>query len=241
MSIAPEASRYPHGTIAWTELFTGDPDRQRDFYARLLGWRFDAHHRARSEASGKLVAALRPRHDHLRGWAPFIAVDDAAAVKHEVVAASGEVHATGELEDPQRGRFFVWDGRFLDGAHGLNEPGGLAWNELSTRDVRGAIAFYRRALGWNLKEQPGFGGAPYTMFAGRDRPSWTHAGIRSLEGGDARWMSYFEVESCAQTVETARRLGAEITMPATHVAGVGWIATAADLEGSWFGLMQNGA
>jgi predicted enzyme related to lactoylglutathione lyase len=30
-------------------------------------------------------------------------------------------------------------------------------------------------------------------------------------------------------------------MPATRVAGVGWLATAADPEGSWFGLMQTEA
>ena len=234
--------RYTHGTIAWTELFAGDAARQRDFYAALLGWRFDERLRAWSPSSGKPVAALRPRADGLRGWAPFIAVDDVGAVQRAVLAASGRVHGEGELEDPGGGRFFVWDGAPFEGPHGLNAPGGLAWNEVWSSDTAATIAFYRRALGWNLKEQPGFGGAPYTMFAGRDRPGWTHAGVRSLEGGGApRWMSYFEVEGCARSVEVARELGADITMPATHVPGVGWLATARDLEGSLFGLLQSGA
>jgi predicted enzyme related to lactoylglutathione lyase len=241
---APENDRYTHGTIAWTELFAGDVHAQRSFYAALFGWSFDETHRARSAANGKVVAALRPRQDALRGWVPFIAVDDVDAVHRAVAEESGKVHAGGELEDPREGRFFVWDGRFVDGAaHGLNEPGGMAWNEVWTPDLPATIAFYRAALGWNLKEQPGFGGAPYTMFAARDRPSWTHAGIRALDRGEtrARWMSYFEVTSCEASVEAARRLGAAITMPATRVAGVGWIATAVDREGASFGFMQSGA
>jgi predicted enzyme related to lactoylglutathione lyase len=237
---APETGRYAHGTIAWTELFAGDAGLQRGFYGELLGWSFDERLRARSRSSGKPVAAIRRRADGLRGWAPCVAVDDVEAVHRAVVEASGRVHQDGELEDPGGGHFFAWDGAYLDGVHGLNAEGGLAWNEVWTSDRAATVAFYRRALGWNLKEQPGFGGAPYLMFAGRDRPTWTHAGIRALERGPTRWMSYFEVARCEDSVEAARRLGAEITMPATHVPGVGWIATARDLEGSAFGLMQSG-
>jgi predicted enzyme related to lactoylglutathione lyase len=243
MTNAAEIPRYAHGTIAWTELFAGDVGLQRDFYSRLLGWTFDEHHRARAPASGKLVAALRERRDAARGWVPFVAVEDVDAVRRAVVAASGTVHPGGEFEDPLGGRFAAWDGGHLGGAHGLNETGGLAWNEAWSPDVPATIAFYRRVVGWNLKEQPGFGGAPYTMFAGRDRPGWTHAGIRAIDraGAPAHWMSYFEVASCEQSVETARGLGAGITLAATRVAGVGWIATAVDLEGSAFGFMQSGA
>jgi predicted enzyme related to lactoylglutathione lyase len=241
--IDPTGTRYTHGTIAWTELFVGDTHLQRDFYAQLFGWRFDECQRARSLAKGNLVGALRPRRDRIRGWVPFIAVDDVDAVHRAVVGASGKIHQDGELEDPFGGRFFVWNGSFRGGAHGLNEAGALAWNEVWTTDQSATVAFYRRVLGWNLREQPGFAGAPYTMFAGRDRPNWTHAGIRLLESSDAslRWMSYFEVASCEQSAAAARRLGAEITMEPTRVAGVGWIATAVDLEGSRFGLMQSGA
>lgn len=219
-------TRYPHGTIAWTELWAGDVAAQRAFYASLLGWRFDDRGLARAP-SDRPAAAVRA-HD-LRGWIPVIAVDAVDAGPQP-----------GALEDPLGGHALVWDGSDLDGAHALNEVGGLAWNEVWTPDPAATIAFYRGRLGWNLKQQPGYGGHPYTMFAGRDRPSWTHAGIRSLERGPARWMSYFEVASCERTVEAARGLGAEITMPATHVAGVGWLATAIDREGSWFGLMQSG-
>jgi predicted enzyme related to lactoylglutathione lyase len=232
---------YTHGTIAFTALFTGDVDRQRDFYGQLLGWQFDAQARAHLPGDRKLVGALQTRSDRQRGWAPFIAVDDVDAVHRAVVASGGKVHQDGELEDPLGGRFVVWDGRFLDGPHGLNEVGGLAWNEVWTPDVDATIAFYRSVLGWNLKAQPGFGGAPYTMFAGRDRPSWTHAGIRALAHERARWMSYFEVASCAASVARARELGAAITMAATSVAGVGFIATAVDREGTAFGLMQSEA
>jgi predicted enzyme related to lactoylglutathione lyase len=229
-------TKYPHGTIAWTELFAGDVDRQKEFYGTLFGWSFDERGRARSKATGKLVAGLRKGGDAFRGWAPFVAADDPIAGR-----PASRIDESEARTDPHGARFFAWDGTFLDGEHGLNAEGGLAWNELWTPDVAATIAFYREAFGWNLKEQPGFAGAPYLMFAGRDRPTWTHAGIRSLTKGSARWMSYFEVKSCAESVEDARRFGAEITLLSTHVDGVGFIATASDREGTWFGLMQSGA
>jgi predicted enzyme related to lactoylglutathione lyase len=139
------------------------------------------------------------------------------------------------------GVFFVWDGAFLDGPHGLNEAGGLSWNEVLTDDAAKTIAFYRQSIGWNIKEQPKSDGPPYAMFAGRDRPSWTHGGIRALPASGPstqHWMSYFEVPSCEQSVEFARRLGAQITAPAARVPGVGWIATFLDREGSSVGLFQ---
>jgi len=232
-------TRYGHGTIAWTELFAGDVAVQRDFYARLFGWRFDDRSRAHGD-DGAPVCAIRACADDARGWAPFVAVDDVDAVHRAAIAAGGARHHD-ELVDPTGAHFFVWDGAPFEGPHRLNQIGSLAWNEIWSPDPAITIAFYRAVLSWSLKEQPGFAGAPYLMFAGRDRPSWTHAGIRSLAGEvPAHWMSYFEVASCAASVELARGLGATITMPATHVAGVGWIATAIDREGSAFGLMQSG-
>lgn len=242
MNAPQETTRYGHGSIAWTELVTRDLDGQRSFYSRLFEWRFDDMYRARSNVSGKPVSGLRRCFDGPPGWVPFIAVDDVDVVRRAVKATAGAVRADGELQDPLGGRFFAWDGRAFEGPHGLNEPNGLAWNEVWTTDRVATVAFYRNAFGWNLKEQPGPGGAPYTMFAGRDRPSWTHAGIRSFEAGAARarWISYFEVKDCAQSVESARSLGATITLAPTYVDRVGWIATAADPEGSPFGLMQSG-
>jgi predicted enzyme related to lactoylglutathione lyase len=228
--------KYEHGTIAWTELLTGDVARQRAFYASLFGWVFDVEHRARAAESGKVVAALRAGKG---GWAPFIAVDDVSAARQVAFDAGGKAREGGGLEDPSGGVFFLRDGAPLDGADGLNAPGGLAWNEMWSPDVSTSVAFYRAVIGWNLKDAPGFGGATYTMFAGRDRPSWTHAGVRTLGTGPSRWMSYFEVIDCKHTAELASSLGARVTMPPTNVKGVGWLATFEDLDGNWFGSMQS--
>ena len=53
-------------------------------------------------------------------------------------------------------------------------------------------------------------------------------------------MSYFETADCARRASRAWERVAEITLPPTHVTGVGWLATAVDREGSPFGLMQSG-
>lgn len=32
----------PHGTFAWTELLTSDPERAKNFFAETLGWTFQS-------------------------------------------------------------------------------------------------------------------------------------------------------------------------------------------------------
>ena len=149
--------------------------------------------------------------------------------------ASGELVELVELVDPLGGRALVWDGRPITAAHRLNAAGGLAWNEVWTPEPARTIDFYRGAIGWNLKTH-----GDYAMFAGRDRPSWTHAGICALaDGSSAYWLSYFEVADCAAAVERASELGAAIAQLAMRVPGVGWMATARDPEGTAFGFMQS--
>ena len=55
--------------------------------------------------------------------------------------------------DPSGAAFGIWQpGTFL-GAGLVNEPGALSWNELNTRDLAGAKAFYGAVFGWDFEEK----------------------------------------------------------------------------------------
>jgi hypothetical protein len=221
-----------HGAIAFTELLARDVAGQRAFYEALFGWQFDDRARAHG-ANGALVAAIRENDAH--GWIPHVAVDDVAVVARAAIERGASPSPSGELVDPFGAHFVLRDRESFTADHGLNAAGGLAWNEIWTPDLDATLAFYRGAIGWNTKEQGG-----YRMFAGRDRPTWTHGGLRPHDGR-AIWASYFEVEDCRDRARVASELGATLAIEPTRIPGVGWIALAIDREGSRVGLMQSGA
>jgi uncharacterized protein len=50
--------------------------------------------------------------------------------------------------DPEGAAFCVWQANKHKGAQIVNEPGSLNFNDLNTRDVEGAKAFYGAVFGW---------------------------------------------------------------------------------------------
>lgn len=238
--------RYPHGTIAWTELETIDLDRARAFYRELFGWSYGAAGNALlCSVDGRPVGALRGG-PATHGWVPVVAVESvneamrrAEGTGARAVVASCALPDAMVLDDPEGARFVVWDGRGIDGKpHRLNAPGGLAWNELWANDVERAMAFYRATFGWGRRDLSQANGV-YRMFAGRDDAAWTHGGALPSGAGTPHWTSYFEVVDCRASLERAARLGAAVDAPATRVPHVGWIATFRDLDGAHVGLMQS--
>ena len=90
-------------------------------------------------------------------WMTYItvaSVDDTAA---KITAAGGtivappmDVMAAGRMavaQDPTGAFFSIWQAGESIGAEIVNEPGTLCWNELNTRDVDGALAFYEQVFG----------------------------------------------------------------------------------------------
>jgi len=55
------------------------------------------------------------------------------------------------LVDPTGGFIGLWQAGRHHGAELVNEPGALVWNELRTRDVEAAAAFYGEVLGWTTQ------------------------------------------------------------------------------------------
>jgi uncharacterized protein len=57
--------------------------------------------------------------------------------------------------DPEGAAFCVWQAKDQKGAQIVNEHGSLNFNDLNTRDVDGAKAFYGSVFGWQVLEMPG--------------------------------------------------------------------------------------
>ena len=109
----------------------------------------------------------------------------------------------------------AWQAGRHTGAELVNEPGALNWNELQTRDVEGAKAFYAAVFGWQPDDQD-FGGMTYTIFNVGDTGSRARCATPSGVPDEvpAFWLTYFTVEDCDASVAKVQELGGSALGPA---------------------------
>jgi uncharacterized protein len=121
----------------------------------------------------------------------------------------------------------------------VNEPGSLVWNELNTRDLAAAAAFYGEVFGWTE--------APMDMGeSGMQYSEWQLGGttiggmLPMLEGVPAEvpsfWLAYFATDDCDATVSAATGLGATV-MAAPMDIPAGRFAVLTDPTGAAFGVI----
>ena len=94
-------------------------------------------------------------------WTTYVSVEDADESIAKVKAAGGtvfvepmdvlDVGRMAVFADPTGAAAAVWQPRRHIGAGLVNEPGALAWNELTTRDTAAAKAFYGEVFGWEAE------------------------------------------------------------------------------------------
>ena len=164
-------SRNPHGSFIWYELLTADPDAAAAFYGEVIGWTAAGagqpgvdYRIFSSEGTpvaghmklpdGAEASGMRP------GWLGYIGVDDVDSVVAAIEADGGKVHmpamdmpGVGRMAlvaDPQSVPFYVMRGESGEASASYDPatPGHCHWNELSTPDQDGALAFYTNRFGW---------------------------------------------------------------------------------------------
>ena len=117
--------------------------------------------------------------------------------------------------------------------------GTFYWNELMTRDVEKAKAFYGASIGWTYDAMPMPEGGTYWIAKMGDKPA---GGIFSIsgpafEGVPESWMAYLAVDDVDARVKQAIAAGATLMKPAFDVPGVGRIAIIKEPGGAGIGWM----
>jgi uncharacterized protein len=115
--------------------------------------------------------------------------------------------------------------------------GQFFWNELMTRDVETAKAFYAATLGWNYRPMPMMEGGTYWLATADAKPI---GGIMDMTGLlpdsiPAHWMSYVEVADLDACLEKLKAGGGTICREPFEVPDVGRIAIVADPTGAVIG------
>jgi predicted enzyme related to lactoylglutathione lyase len=261
-----KVTSYAPGTPCWVDLSCVDIDASASFYEGLLGWsagempnsaEMGGYRRATFE--GDDVAGLMPQMQPgmPQMWMTYVAVEDAEATAAKVAAAGGtviappmEVMDLGKMAvfvDSTGAVFGVWEPGTFIGAARVNGAGALCWNELGTRDVEAAKAFYGEVFGWGANEhelQRADGGPGPAIYVEWQLDGNSIGGMMDISGMlpaevPAHWLVYFGVDDCDAAVEKVKEAGGEVRFgPVDIDAGRFAVVTEPNAEPGVFAVIK---
>jgi predicted enzyme related to lactoylglutathione lyase len=271
-----ERDGYIPGVPCWIDTSQPDPQAAVAFYGGLFGWEFEDVMPAGAPGIyliGRLrggdVAAVgsQSEGDPARvAWKTYLWIESADLAVARVTGAGGrvvtepfDVMDAGRMAvcaDPEGAVFCLWEPKAHRGAKVVNEPGSLNFNDLHTRDVERAKAFYNEVFGWETLEigpgatawrLPGYGDFLEQRDPGlRERlaefggPGGFEDVVATLVpiGEDQpdvppHWGVTFAVEDADATAARAAELGGTVAVPAFDAAWVR-MTVIADPQGATF-------
>ncbi len=246
------------GDPCWIDLMTSDPEKSREFYARLFGWTYETGDEEKyggyvtAFVEGAPVAGMM-KNDGESGypdvWTTYLRVEDISTTAEAVVAAGGQVLMP-PMEVPEQGHMAMFSdaggaafGAWQFGGHTgfqlKGEPGAPFWHELHTRKYAPAVTFYQDAFGWDTAVMSDSEDFRYTTLGsgGHARAGIMDASFYLPDGVPSNWQIYFGVANADAVVETAKSFGAKVIHPAED-SPFGRMATLTDPTGAVFKIAQ---
>jgi predicted enzyme related to lactoylglutathione lyase len=112
-------------------------------------------------------------------------------------------------------------------------PNPFAHVELNTKDLKAAKKFYTSVFDWKLLDVPS-----YTMI---EVGKGVGGGMaKAQKGAPTAWLPYVEVADVKKTIATAKKAGAQITLPYMSLGDMGEIGVFVDPTGAALGVWAPG-
>ena len=212
------SDRYIPGVPCWVDSPQRDPEAARTFYEDLFEWELEDVMPPESpmryfvgRIRGGDVAAVgsQPQGEpQPAAWNTYVWVTDADETAAKVRAAGGsvvmepgDVMDAGRMAvfaDPEGAEFSVWQPKNFRGATVVNEHGSVNFNNLHTRDIEGAKAFYGAVFAWDLLDLGG--GYAWAMPAYGDFLEERTPGLRESMAGMGAPERFAEVVATANVI-----------------------------------------
>ena len=243
------------GTPIWVDLGTPDLEASTHFYTQLFGWQAEdmgeqVGHYTMLRQGGKAVAAIGPLMSpgQPTAWTTYVSTTNAEETAKKVTEAGGKVlsppmqvmeeGSMAVFADPTGAAFAVWQPGKMTGAELVNKPNSLGWNELATRDMAAATAFYTQVFPWTAKTSDMPDGGKYTewLIDGKSIGGGMTMGSMYPDSVPAHWMAYFVVADADETVKKAQELGGSVISPATGIPQ-GRMAVLTDPQSAVFAII----
>lgn len=109
--------------------------------------------------------------------------------------------------------------------------GKFVWHDLITKDIEGALKFYRDLLNWNYSEFEMGGPDKYNMIQVGDK---TIGGFVNPEMEDVppHWSAYVTVADMDKSIESVKSLGGRVVLGPREIPNVGSFAVTFDPQGA---------
>ncbi len=245
----------PLGAPCWLDLTTSDIERAQDFYSAVFGWTFES---AGPEYGGYLNAskdghqvaglmANSPESQTPDRWSTYFRVADVNATVSAVAEAGGttcmgphEVPAKGFMSlatDPSGAVFGGWQPTGHRGFEVIGEAGAPVWHQLTTRDFRAALDFYREVFGWQTEAVSDSDEFRYvTAWFGDQQLLGVMDGVDVLPDGEhSTWTTFFGAGDVDKTLRVITDNGGAVVAEAEDTP-YGRLAAATDPTGVPFNL-----
>jgi hypothetical protein len=236
------------GRFVWHDHISNDPDKARDFYSKLLGWKTEVFKPGEMDypmitVDGEMHGGFGPAQGGAPPhWLGHIGVEDVDETVSRAEAAGGSILAA-PMDIPEVGRMAVMrdpQGAVFSVFSSASEEwtpteGVFVWDEVHTTDVEGAKAFYGEIIGWSANDRDMGEGLTYTMFesGGEQR-----AGGMTIMQPEMppNWLTYIGTDDVDAKCKQAEELGARKLMGPMDIPGVGRSAVLTDPTGAAFAL-----
>ncbi len=227
------------GEFCWINVLTPEPRAAREFFSRLLGWRYAmipmVGHRIRVDGhdigmlldlGGAQLPPQTPPHISV-----MVKVDDADATAARVTALGGRAQPPFDILfhgrvalcfDVNGASFGVWQSKAGKGTEVDSEAiGAPRWFETLTTDVERGAAFYASLFDWTAQASTG-GEREYTIFRRGDvAVGGMHPRTTERVDVPPHWAVHFSVADVDATARLAADLGATIVAAPTDAMPVG--------------------
>ena len=254
------------GSPCWLELGTTDVEASIEFYKKVFGWEAESAGARTGDymilrSDGAAVGGVGPRidEDELPEWGVYFWVPDIQAATQRAGELGGtvlveptelfELGWLAHLNDPQGGRFTLWQRGTWTSTEATDRPNTLCWVELWTRSVQGAKDFYGGVLGWEfndivLPEDEGVYSTVRPAGLGEDRYFGGLLEVAAEElphaEGAADWHPVFQVADCDESTAVVRQSGGRVHMGPEDAPGAGRLSVCSDPFSAGFVLLDPG-
>ena len=256
----------PHGSFIWYELITSDPDGAKRFYDAVVGWNVEASstfpngYRMIGRSDGKMAGGVLPLTEEMKAlgarpmWLGYIHVKNVDSAADAIKADGGQVPVApfdipdvgriAMVTDPVGVPFYIMDPKPPAGQPNSEsdvfdpmKPQHVRWNELSTTDQDGAIAFFERHFGWTQE-----GGMPMGEMGDYKFVQANGVGIGAIMPKPAQspmsaWTTYFGVDDIDRGTKAITDGGGQLLYDPMEIPGGEYAVAAIDPQGALFGLV----
>jgi predicted enzyme related to lactoylglutathione lyase len=265
-STGQQSAESPRGQLIWYELMTPDAEASKAFYDSVVGWQIGEPvaefqgYRMINRSDDRAAGGVLPLTDEMQQhgarpiWLGYIGVDDTDAAVAAIEEAGGKslmpamdipnVGRIAMVADPQGAPFYVMKPippadkpNAQSDVFSVDQPQHVRWNELSTTDQDGAIAFYTSQFGWTQEGDMDMGEMGKYRFI-QNRGTTIGAVMRKPpQLPVSLWTFYIGVDDIDRATEAVTSGGGRVLHGPMEIPGGEFSLNAIDPQGASFGLV----